>query len=123
MVEGRVYHARRSETETKPLNRRIRPFNTVALAGDPVARWGEAPAWAGVVMGEGHPPALASGRNSQAEVGHQNQVLGEVVDRVVASSVAVGVVLVLGGEVAHHQDVTGTLGQGLEERLEDGWRH
>lgn len=73
-------------------------------------------------MGKGRLPALADGRNPQAEVGHHNQAQGEVADRAVASSVAVGVVLVLGMKVAHHQGGAGALDQGLEGKLEDDWR-
>ena len=99
----------------------MRPFKAVVPAEGLVARWGEAPAWVGVVTREGHLPALADGRNPQAEVGHHNQVQGEVVDRVVASSVAVDVVLAL-GVVAHHQDGAGALVQGPEGKPEDDWR-
>lgn len=64
-------------------------------------------------------PALADVHKPKAEVGHHNQAQGEVADRVVASSVAVGAVLVLGMEVAHHQGGAGTLYQGLGGKLED----
>ena len=74
------------------------------------------------MTGEGQLPASADGRKPQTEVDHHNQVQGEVFDRVVASSVAMGVVLVPGVEVAHHQGGTGALDQGLEGKLEDEWR-
>lgn len=73
-------------------------------------------------MAKGRLPALVDGHNPRAEVDHHNQAQGEVADRMVASSVAVGVVLVLGMEVARHQGGAGALDQGLEGKLEGDWR-
>lgn len=69
---------------------------------------------------EDHHLASADVHNLQGVVGRRNQVQVEVVDRGVASSVVVDVVLVLGVGVAPLQDGTEALDQDLVEKLEGG---
>jgi hypothetical protein len=71
--------------------REVRPFRNVASVEDSVAQGADA-----VTGEEDHPLASVDARNFQGVAGRRDQARVEDVDRVVASSVVVDVVPVLG---------------------------
>jgi len=101
----------------------VRPFRGAALVEDSAAQEAEVPACVvdAVTDEEEHHLASVGVHNPQGATGHRNQVQVEVVDREVASSVAVvDVVLVLGVGEVPLQDGAGASGQYLVGKLEGG---